>query len=164
MLFDMRNRCTIGKAPLVKGKKPDLHPSDSSEDDATALIYTNWDCTDQNWVKPEEKKKKMCQAYSLKNFTNSSLGVYSPFMFTRASMKIALKSTVVNELNKWEIICRNYQGKLWQVEVIYLLDWMTALEKVDQACWVKHPLTPPLQPDKGIPSQKLLSTFSSYIS
>lgn len=59
MLFDMRNRCTIGKAPLVKGKKPDLHPSDSSEDDATAFIYTNWDCTDQNCVKPEEKKKNV---------------------------------------------------------------------------------------------------------
>lgn len=164
MPFDMRNRCTIGKAPLVKGKKPDLHPSDSSEDDATVLIYTNWDCTDQNWWNLK-KKKNVPSIFPEKFYKFLSFGVYSPFMFTQASMKMTLKSTVVNELtNKWEIICRNFQGKLWQVEVIYLLDWMTALEKVDQACWVKHPLTPLLQPDKGIPSQKLLSTFSSYIS
>lgn len=43
MPFDIRNKCTIGKAPLVKSKKTKtyLHPPESSEE--TVLVYTNSD-------------------------------------------------------------------------------------------------------------------------
>lgn len=79
MPLNIRNRCTIEKAPPIKGKKmPDLHSPDSREDNVTVLINTNRVCTDQEWVKPEEK---MCQAYSLQKFLNSYSWVCTLLLF-----------------------------------------------------------------------------------
>lgn len=161
MPFDIRNKCTIGKAPLVKSKKNKniSSPAWVQWKDCACLyqLRLTWSEVGEVWRKTVPSK---CSLQIFKKIL--TLGVYSPFMFTWASMKITLNSTVVNDkqmrnhLLKWPRPSVSGGGHL-------LFRLNDRVGKINKACWVKHPFIPLLEPDKGIPSQKFLSAFSSSI-
>lgn len=125
--FDIRNIWTVGKAPLVEGKKA---RSSSTCLQWTVLIYLNSVLT-RSWWKLKEKRAKHIP-WEFKNIL--SLGVYPPFVFTRASTVVTLNSMVVNEKDM-----RNYLLEWPRATVSYFSEQMRELEPMKQTCWVKHP-------------------------
>lgn len=148
--FDIRNIWTVGKPPLVEGKKA---RSSSTCLQWTVLIYLNSVLT-RSWWKLKEKRAKHIP-WEFKNIL--SLGVYPPFVFTRASTVVTLNSMVVNEKDM-----RNYLLEWPRATVSYFSEQMRELEQTNLLG--KASFIPLLEPDKGIPSQKLLFAFSSCIS
>lgn len=84
-------------------------------------------------------------------------------MFTWASMKITLNSTVVNEkqmrnhLLKWPRPSVSGGGHL-------LFRLNDRVGKTNKACWVKHPFIPLLEPDKGFPAKNSSLPFPAILS